>query len=115
MPRRAPKESIEVVKAREELARKNQLNDLKQLLVDPRMRAFLWRFMAWCQPFGEQFNPNFGVAAHNLGRRAAAMWLWSEITEADFEALVQMQIEARIQQAESDAAAANPPSPDPED
>lgn len=98
--------------ARTKLARLNELNDLKNLLVDPRMRALVWRFMSWGKPFGEQFHPNSNVSAHNLGRRAGAMWWWNEISEADVESLIQMQREGLVAQADSDAAATAPPESD---
>lgn len=91
MPKQLTREEADAEKARADLKRLNELNDLKNLMVDPRMRAFLWRFMAQTKLFGEPMHANFGIVGHNLGWRAAGMWLWNEITDADFEALLEMQ------------------------
>lgn len=114
MPRKPPADSLEDFRAREELARKNELNDLKNILVDRRVRDFLWRFIAKCKPFAEPMNTNFGIVGHNLGWRAAGMWMWNEITEADFEALLAMQTQNRLNQIEAENAASPVPETDPE-
>lgn len=100
------------LKATEDVARLNELNDLRNLLADPRMRAFLWRFLEQCQMFSEHMNSNFGITGHNLGRRAAGMWMWNEITEADYEALLDMQRQHLMKQTELQAAANSEAAPD---
>lgn len=114
MAKRPTPETVADDRAREELARKNELNDLKNILADKRVRDFLWRFIAKCKPFAEPMNTNFGIVGHNLGWRAAGMWMWNEITEADFEALLTMQTQNRLNQIEAENAASPAPETDPE-
>lgn len=107
-PREPPAlEPMQTTKEREAFKRAQELDDLKKILEDVRVRAFLWRFMSWSSMFTEQFNPNFGVTGHNLGRAAAGKWMWTEIGEANFEALLDMQAAHRAAQLESEAEPEN--------
>lgn len=83
--------AVEVARAREGLSRQNEINDLREILKDQKVRDFLWRVMSYGQMFSEAFNNNFGVTGHNLGRAAMAKFVLGEILEADYTAWLVMQ------------------------
>lgn len=85
-----PEEPREQREAREQFDAQNRVQQLHDVLADERVRDFLWRFIEWTGMFAENFHPNFGVAAHQLGRAAAGRWMWAAIEEASPEALMQM-------------------------
>ena len=102
MPKRKAAPTRDEARATEEFIRQKELDDLKAILADVRVRDFLWRMLSKCKPFAEAMTANFGMVGHNLGWRAAGMWLWNEISEADFEALVSMQTKNRAEQITAD-------------
>lgn len=82
---------VEKARASEGLVRANELSELRDLLVDQRVRDLLWRVLERSQMFAEAFHSNFGICGHNLGRAAMGKWVLNEITEADYNAWLLMQ------------------------
>lgn len=82
---------VDKARASEGIVRARELEELRHVLVDERLRDFLWRLLERSQMFSEQFNPNFGITGHNCGRAALGKWVLSEITEADYNAWLLMQ------------------------
>lgn len=98
---------MERAHAQEDIARKNELLELRDLLADPRMRQFLWRMMAKSGMFTDPWNPNAAIMGRNTGFGAMGRALYNEIIEAYPEAWILMQQEAlgRAREAEALAAA----------
>lgn len=78
-------------KATGALERQKELDELRELLANEKLRDFLWRILEHSQMFAEGFHANFGVTAHNLGRAAMGKWLLNEIVEADYNGWLLMQ------------------------
>ena len=97
--------AIDKARAQEGVERDNELNDLRGLLTDLRVRKLLWRLMEWTQLFVDPMNSNFGVVGHSLGKAAVGKWLIGEITEADANAWLTMQMEHYQRQLEKAAIA----------
>lgn len=100
-------------KATGALERQKELDDLRELLANEKLRDFLWRVLEHSQMFAEAFHANFGVTAHNLGRAAMGKWVLNEIVEADYNGWLLMQQRHYQQETEKAAieasAAARPP------
>ena len=87
----AEESAIDKARAREELERKNELNELRELLTDERMRSFLWRMLAKAGMFKTHFNPNAAIMGHNTGLADMGTAILNEVLEANPEAWILMQ------------------------
>lgn len=105
---------VATARAREGAERERELNELRVLLADEKMRDFLWRVLEHSQMFAEAFHANFGVTSHNLGRAAIGKWLLNEIVEADYNGWLLMQQRHYQRETERAAIAASDVAPRPE-
>jgi len=78
-------------KAREEVDRRNQLIELRDILQDERVRDLLWRIMAGTGMFTDQFNANAAIMGRNTGIASVGKLILNEILEANPEAWIIMQ------------------------
>ena len=92
--------------AREQVARDNELLDLKAILADERVRKFLWRVMARAGMFRTHFSPNAAIMGHNTGQADMGTFILNEVLEADPNAWISMQQDAYQKQIEAAALAA---------
>jgi hypothetical protein len=88
-------------RAREGLERDNELNDLRDILIDERVRDFLWRMLAKAGMFRTHFNANAAIMGHNTGLADMGTAILNEILEANPEAWIVMQQRAYRQQIEA--------------
>jgi hypothetical protein len=89
---------------KEKLTRASELDDLFELLKDPRFRRFAWRMLTYCRVYESIFEQSSKIY-HNSGRQDVGHFLVAEITQADEEAYFTMLREhmiRRINAAEPD-------------
>jgi hypothetical protein len=89
--------------AREEIKRKNEMAELKEILNNAKVRTFLYRMMGRCKMFNDSFSPNAAVMAYQVGQSSAGKMIYSEISEAWPEAWLVMQEEALMRQRAEEA------------
>lgn len=91
-----------VARAREDeaLQRLTEVEQLRQLMQIEPLRDFLWRALTHCRVFGSVWDANYGKMSFNEGGRNVGLWLLAEISEADPDALLQMQLKANRVKAE---------------
>lgn len=80
-------------KTKAELARENELEELKVIMSTPQGRSFLWRMLAKTGLYEEVFTGN-STTFYRCGRQSIGLWLLSEIHEADKRGYIKMQQEA---------------------
>ncbi len=80
--------------ASRDVARDNELADLRNLLADPAARRFLWRLLEKGRMFSDPFSTNAALMGYQCGNAGAARFIYSEIMEADSDAWLLMQQEA---------------------
>ncbi len=105
----APEETREEREERAVFERFKELDDLRAILVDERVRHFLWRMIARTGMFAETFTPNASVHSYNAGRASVGRMMWGEIEEASHDALLQMLSAGRAQRLEQSAEAQRGP------
>ena len=81
----------EKLNAADQVERDNELAALRDVLVDPKVRSFLWRALARAGMFKTHFNPNAAIMGHNTGLADMGTWILNEILEANPEAWIAMQ------------------------
>lgn len=92
---------IEKARAREDLDRKNELLELRDILTDERVRNFLWRMMAKAGMYKTHFNPNAAIMGHNTGLADMGTAILNEVLEANPEAWIVMQRSAYQRQVDA--------------
>lgn len=105
--------AVDKARASENLERDNELLALREILVDPKVRDFLWRMLAKAGMFRTHFNANAAIMGHNTGLADMGTAILNEILEANPEAWIVMQQtayhkqieELALAQAEEDAQA----------
>lgn len=68
-------------KKRQALARKQEVDDFKWLMADPRGRRLVWRQLATAGVFQSSFDPTAMTMAFNEGRRSEGLRLLAQIHE----------------------------------
>jgi hypothetical protein len=86
--------AIEKVRARDDLARKNELQELREILLDEKVRKFLWRMLSKAGMYRTHFNPNAAIMGHNTGLADMGTAILNEVLEANPEAWIVMQQDA---------------------
>jgi hypothetical protein len=92
--------------AQEQVERDNEIADLRDILLDAKVRKFLWRIMSRAGMFRTHFNPNAAIMGHNTGQADMGTAILNEILEANPEAWIVMQQDAYQKQIEAAALAA---------
>jgi hypothetical protein len=92
--------AIEKARARDDLARKNELAELQEILLDDKVRKFLWRMLAKAGMYRTHFNPNAAIMGHNTGLADMGTMILNEILEANPEAWIVMQQDAYRKQVD---------------
>lgn len=106
--RRKPRENfaeeetaVEKARAAEGVARDNELHELRDLLLDVRVRKLLWRIMEAGAMFSDPWNPNALTMARSTGQASGARFILKEILEANPEAWIVMQQDAYRKQIDA--------------
>ncbi len=89
--------------ARADIARRNELIELKALLMDKRVRDLLFRVMSKTGMFSRAFHLNNAQMSFNCGRMETGHFIYGEIAEALPEAWITMQQEAMQRQLDEAA------------
>lgn len=74
--------------------RRNELNDLKEVLESPAARRLLWRVLGRCGQFRSIWEASARIH-YNAGMQDLGHWLAAEIEEANQEAMFTMMREAQ--------------------
>jgi hypothetical protein len=92
--------------ALEQVARDNEIKELREILHDAKVRKFLWRMMAKASMFQTHFNQNAAIMGHKTGMADMGTAILNEILEANPEAWIVMQQDAYQKQIDEALAAA---------
>lgn len=98
----ASREHVAHGRRKEKSERRQQANDLREVLATPAGARVLWRVLEHAGMFLSVFSENPGRMAFLEGARNEALWLVSEINAADPQAIVRMMTAAQ-QQAERES------------
>lgn len=79
---------------REELERDNEGLRLSQLLENEAFRDYLWEVISKCHTLAEAWDPNYGKVSYNCGRQSVGRMLIADITLANPQAWLSMQLKA---------------------
>ena len=85
------------------LARDNELNDIRSILMNKEGRRVFWRLLGHCNNFKSCFDPSGSRVYYNVGKQDVGHFIMAEILEANQDAYFLMMTEARKAQAEQDA------------
>lgn len=115
---RKPREGYEAeeaavarARASEGVKRDNELAELREVLLDVRVRKLLWRIMEAGAMFSDPWSTNALTMARSTGQASAARFILKEILEANPEAWIVMQQDAYRAQIDALAALAAEDSP----
>lgn len=86
--------------AADQVERDNEIKELREILLDQKVRKFLWRMMAKAGMFRTHFNPNAAIMGHNTGLADMGTAILNEVLEANPEAWIVMQQDAYQKQIE---------------
>lgn len=81
-------------KRKAELARENELNDLRAVMGTEAGRRFIWRLLGITGIHRTSFNTNALTMAKDEGQRNVGLTIEAEVLEADTKAYLTMQQEA---------------------
>lgn len=98
--------AVQQARAREGLDRDQELEDLRAILVDARVRDMLWRLMARAGMYRSPWSPNAKEEDRLIGMADMGRAILDEILEADPEAWIAMQQDALKRQRVAEAIAA---------
>lgn len=79
-------------KTKAELKREKQLEELRAICQDRRVRDFIWRLLSTCGPYRQSFTGN-SQTFFNEGLRKIGTHLIAELDEADVKIYNQMRLE----------------------
>lgn len=88
-------------RASDGVRRDNEIAELRDLLLDQRVRKLLWRIMEAGAMFTDPWNPNALTMARSTGQAAGARFILKEILEANPEAWIVMQQDAYREQIDA--------------
>lgn len=77
-------------KTKAQLARDNELNELKELLARKQFRVWLWKLLEKTKIFNTISYLDAHEMAIHSGQRDVGLWVLADILAADPEALVKM-------------------------
>ena len=77
-----------------DLARRRELDDLKQVMSSAAGRRLVWRALGYCGVHRSSFSTNAIQMSYSEGRRNVGLWLESEVMEVSPEHYLLMQQEA---------------------
>jgi hypothetical protein len=108
---RTPEQAVvEDRRLQEQLKRRQELQELHALFDLEPFRDFYWRLMERCNVNQKVYSRNFGDMALEEGKRQVGLWLLTEVSAANPDALVTMMLKnARRVQEEELGAAEKPP------
>lgn len=86
---------------KEERKRERELSDIRDILLKPAGRRFIWRVLEEGRIFYDAFALDSNSTYYNLGRQSISRLFLNELLEAKPDALSQMQQE-RDSEAESE-------------
>lgn len=78
--------------------RTREMDDMRHVLSSPEGRRFVWRLMGWSGFLQNPSHQRGDMTHQNIGRGDAGRFLLSEMLEADENAYLTMQQEARHEQ-----------------
>ena len=81
--------------SKEERRRFEETNDLRVVAAMVEGRRFLWRLLKMCQWNKSVVADSPYETYHKEGHRSVAIWVEEELKDANFDAFIQMQIEAK--------------------
>lgn len=91
-------DQVEKLKARDELKRKQQIEDLKALMGEIGGRTFAWRLLEQCGVYRSSFSSDPLLMAFDEGRRSIGLWLIAELAAVDPSLFALMQQEDRVRE-----------------
>lgn len=98
----ADPEQVNVAAQKSKSARERELNDMREILATPAGRRFIWRYMGDCGLFSLSFTGN-STTFFNEGMRNIGLKLLTDVTEARPEAYLEMALEAKKREEETNA------------
>lgn len=78
----------------EELDRESEGQRLARLLEDESFRDYLWSVIGKCGTLNEAWDANYGKVSYNCGRQSIGRMLIADITLANPQAWLAMQLKA---------------------
>lgn len=84
-----PKE-VKRAQEKEDLKRKQELNDIRTVLSNASGKRFVWRLLAECGTFRTVYSPDHSVMSRLSGKQDLGHFLMAEITNADNNLLLKM-------------------------
>lgn len=78
----------------EELDRESEEQRLARLLGDEAFRDYLWSVIGKCGTLNEAWDANYGKVSYNCGRQSIGRMLIADITLANPQAWLSMQLKA---------------------
>ena len=80
--------------------RANVRADMEYVAADPRGRRFLWRLLSKCHVYGEVFNTNGSIMAHQAGMRTVGLNLVIDMGQVDPALIYKIALENKDAQQE---------------
>jgi len=90
----ADAEQVKEAGVKEKFGRKQELNDVYNILAIPSGRRWVWRVLSDCGVFKSSFTGN-STTFFNEGRRDIGLRILADVMEANPDAYVQMAKEAQ--------------------
>lgn len=85
-------EQVKEKKTKIQLKRETELEHLRQICTDKRVRDFIWRMLEWCAPYTQSFTGN-SETFFKEGKRKIGTELIRELDSADVKIYNLMRIE----------------------
>ena len=86
-------DSVELAKQKEELARKQELNDIRTVLSNASGQRLIWKLLDRCGAFRTVFNSDSLNMSYLCGQQDLGHFLMAEIQQADGNLLYKLMKE----------------------